>query len=77
MNGMLYYFDNHWEEVLPLYLKYLNDKRSYIEAITGIRNMKRPETIPVLEEFASKNPMYKREVREAIDYLTEIKNANK
>jgi len=72
LNSMLYYFDNHRENVLPLYLEYLNDKNgSKMAAIEGIKNMKRPETIPILEEFASKNPMYKREAEEAINYIKE------
>jgi hypothetical protein len=78
LNGMLCYFDNHWEEILPFYLKYLNDNsRHDIAAIDGIKHMKRPEAIPALEEFALKNPMYKREVIEAINYITEEKNENK
>ncbi|MFA6321113.1 MAG: hypothetical protein WCY36_04570 [Candidatus Omnitrophota bacterium] len=73
MNGMLYHFDNHWEEVLPLYVKCLNDKNSYdIASIAGIKNMKRPEAIPILEEFASKNSMYKREVGEVVEYLKSL-----
>ncbi len=72
LNGMLYNFDNHWKEVLPLYLNYLNEKKgSQMSAITGIKYMKRPETIPILEDFALKNPIYKREVQEAIDYIKE------
>lgn len=70
LNGMLYYFDNHWEEVLPLYVKYLNDKNSSdIASINGIKNMKRPEAIPALEEFASRNSTYAKDAEAAILYL--------
>jgi hypothetical protein len=70
LDGALYYFDNHGEELLPLYLTYLNSNESYKgQVIKEIKGLKRPEAIPVLEEFASNNKDYEKDARDAILYL--------
>lgn len=70
LDGALYYFDNHSEESLPLYVSYLNSKESYKgQVINEIKKLKRPEAIPALEEFALKNASYEKEARDAIEYL--------
>ena len=71
LDGALYYFDNHGEELLPLYLTYLNSNESYKgQVIKEIKGLKRPEAIPVLEEFASNNKDYEKDARDAILYLS-------
>jgi len=70
LDGALYYFDNHGKELLPLYVDYLNSKESYKgQVIKEIRGLKRPEAIPVLEDFASKNKPYEKDAQDAILYL--------
>jgi HEAT repeat protein len=73
LNAMLYHFDNHAEEILPLYLDYLNVRTSPKgQIIKAIKNLKRPEAILVLEEFALKNKDYAKDAREAIEYLKSL-----
>lgn len=70
LDGVLYYFDNHGGELLPLYIAYLNSKESYKgQVIREIKNLKRPEAIPALEKFASSNKAYEKDARDAILYL--------
>jgi len=74
-NGLLYYYDNHWQEVLSLYeavlksqvdVKYFN--------LGAVKKLGRPEAIPALKEYAKRNPLRKNETEEVIKYLESLKN---
>jgi len=70
LNGMLYHFDNHSDEILPLYIDYLNVRESPKgQVIKAIASLKRPEAISTLEDFASINKSYEKDAQDAILYL--------
>ncbi|GEM_PF-7105290 len=75
--GMLYYYDNHWEEVLSLYNNWLKDKNSGMYKsglIETIKKLNRPEAIPILRDLAGREPWNQKDAEEAIKYLESLKN---
>ena len=71
-NGFLYQYNNHWQEILPLYKDALLSKDLTISAET-LKKLGRPEAIPILEEYAQAKPIHKERAEEAIKYLELLK----
>ena len=75
-NGLLYHYNNHWQEILPLYKDALLDKNLTISPET-LEKLGRPEAIPILEEYEQAVPMHKDRAQEAINYLKSLKGNQK
>lgn len=74
-NGALYQYDNRIDEIFPLYidrLKNCPDKFKGQE-IKNLKNLNRPEAIPILKGLAEREPWNKKEANEAIKYLESLK----
>jgi len=73
-NGLLHYYNNHWQEVLSLYeavLKSTVDVKYF--NLDAIKKLGRPEAIPALKEYVKHNPLRRNDVEEVIKYLESLK----
>lgn len=68
----LFYYKDHWQEVLPLYVDKIDKEQVKGSTIDALKYIGRPEAIPALREVARADPNYRLQAEEAIKCLESL-----